>query len=350
MPIKKIKNLLYVFLIIIIILVFFLYKAKSILSPFVTSFVLSYVLNPYANKLQKIIKNRAFSIIFVLIAFFSIFFIILFAVLPILYSEATNFVVRIPDYIKSLYDLANEFIPYTISERFIGALNANSVQDFFVQNIFLKSNVFSKVFHSSTSIIYFFTSIFLLPMIMFFFMKDWDKIIKALRMLVPKKYNMIVNTQFNEIDKLISCYIVGQFKVCIILGSMYGIALFILGLNYSFLISVITGILSFIPYVGTFFAFICSNLIALSQFNLYMIIALNCILIGGQFLEGFFITPRIIGKSVNLSPLWILFSIFAGGAISGFAGVCIAVPLAITFKVVINYQIKRYKESTLYLG
>lgn len=353
--IKKSKHSLYVFLLPIIIFLFVivtLYKARSILSPFVTSFVLSYVLNPYNSKLQKIIKNRSFSVILILITFFSIFFIILFAGLPILYSEASNLIMKFPDYITRIYGVINDLISSSINERFsevIKSINVPNMKDVFVQNVFFKTGIFSKVFHSSTSIISFFTSIFLLPMIMFFLMRDWDIIVSSLKMLIPKKHYEAFNNQLNEIDKLISCYIIGQFKVCIILGLMYGIALFILGLNYSFLISVITGVLSFIPYVGTFFAFICSNLIALSQFNLYMIIALNCVLISGQFLEGFIITPKIIGKSVNLNPLWILFSIFTGGAIWGFAGVCVAVPLAITFRVVINHQIKEYKKSKLYL-
>ena len=160
--------------------------------------------------------------------------------------------------------------------------------------------------------------------------------------------NLRLNTK-SPCKKIISSFIRGQLSVCVLLGSFYAIGLTFVGLDLGMLVGFIAGIISFIPYVGSIVGFIMALGIAFAQFDSWIPIAQVVAVFGvGQFLEGNFLTPKLVGDSIGLHPVWVMFALLAGGVLLGFLGLMIAVPLAAVIGVLVRFAITKYKQSSLY--
>lgn len=147
-----------------------------------------------------------------------------------------------------------------------------------------------------------------------------------------------------------SGFIRGQFSVCVLLGTYYSLGLYFVGLELGVLVGFIAGLISFIPYVGSIIGFVVSLGIAFAQFDSLMpIIQVVIVFITGQFLEGNFLTPKLVGENVGLHPVWVMFALLTGGVLLGFLGLMIAVPVAAIIGVLIRHAIENYKKSSLYL-
>ena len=180
-------------------------------------------------------------------------------------------------------------------------------------------------------------------------LRDWNKFINKVDDLLPQKSKKSIETQAKEIDKILAGFIRGQLSVCVLLGSFYAAGLYFVGLDLGVLVGFIAGIISFIPYVGTITGFVLSMGIAFAQFDdAYNILQVVAVFGVGQFLEGNFLTPKLVGESVGLHPVWVMFALLAGGVLLGFLGLMIAVPLAAVIGVLVRHAIINYKDSDLY--
>jgi predicted PurR-regulated permease PerM len=155
-----------------------------------------------------------------------------------------------------------------------------------------------------------------------------------------------------EIDAAIAGFVRGQTAVCLILGSFYAVALTLSGLNFGLLIGLISGVITFIPYVGSMTGLILALGVAVAQFwpeysSILMVLGIFLI---GQFLEGNLLAPKLVGESVGLHPVWLIFALLAFGYLFGFVGLLVAVPLAATIGVLVRFALQRYRESSLYTG
>jgi predicted PurR-regulated permease PerM len=157
---------------------------------------------------------------------------------------------------------------------------------------------------------------------------------------------------FSEIDKALSGYLHGQLLVCVILGAYYAIGLTLAGLNYGALIGVVSGFLTFIPYVGSLTALVVSFGVAVAQFfpDWSRILIIVAIVLVGQFVEGNVLSPKLVGESAGLHPVWLIFALLAGGYLFGFVGLVLSVPLAAAAGVLTRFALGRYRESTLFTG
>ena len=155
-----------------------------------------------------------------------------------------------------------------------------------------------------------------------------------------------------EVDAAISGFVRGQSAVCLILGSFYAVALTLSGLNFGLLIGLISGIITFIPYVGSMTGLILALGVAVAQFwpEYSSILFVLGIFLVGQFVEGNLLAPKLVGESVGLHPLWLIFALLAFGYLFGFVGLLVAVPLAATIGVLVRFALQRYRESALYTG
>jgi predicted PurR-regulated permease PerM len=156
----------------------------------------------------------------------------------------------------------------------------------------------------------------------------------------------------HQIDASISAYIHGQSGVCLILGSYYAVGLTLAGLNFGFLIGVVSGLISFVHYVGSLTALVVSLCVAVAQFfpEWGHILVIAGIVLFGQFMEGNVLAPKLVGHSVGLNPVWLMFALFAFGYLFGFVGLLLAVPLAAATAVLIRFALRRYRASPLYTG
>jgi predicted PurR-regulated permease PerM len=190
------------------------------------------------------------------------------------------------------------------------------------------------------------------PVVAFYILLDWDQIVQALDACIPIPNRSTVHALARDINTALSGFIRGQSLVCLFLGLWYGIGLSLIGLNFGFLIGVVAGLLSFIPYVGSLTALLVSIGVALVQdWPSLKLLGLALLVVGsGQFLEGNILSPKLVGASVGLHPVWLMFALFAFGSLFGFTGLLIAVPLAATVGVLVRFALQQYRASPIYRG
>jgi predicted PurR-regulated permease PerM len=181
---------------------------------------------------------------------------------------------------------------------------------------------------------------------------DWHRLIVSVDGWIPVHQRSTVRQLARQIDAAIAGFIRGQSAVCFILGTFYAVALTLSGLNFGLLIGLISGLLTFIPYVGSMTGLILGLGVAVAQFwpaysSIFIVLG---IFLAGQAIEGSVLAPNLVGKSVGLHPVWLMFALLAFGYLFGFAGLLVAVPLAATIGVLVRFALRRYLESSLYTG
>jgi len=181
---------------------------------------------------------------------------------------------------------------------------------------------------------------------------DWDNMVAKVDHLLPRDHAPTIRKLASEIDRTMAGFIRGQGTVCLILGAYYAIALMAVGLNFGLVVGFIAGALTFIPYVGALVGGVLALGLALFQFwgDWFWIILVWAIFQSGQFVEGNILTPRLVGSSVGLHPVWLIFALSAFGTLFGFVGLLVAVPVAASIGVVARFAISRYRSSLLYKG
>ncbi len=182
------------------------------------------------------------------------------------------------------------------------------------------------------------------PVVAFYLIYDWHRMIRTVDSWVPLQQRETVRQLAREIDAAIAGFVRGQTAVCLILGSFYAVALTLSGLNFGLLIGLISGLITFIPYVGSMTGLILALGVAVAQFwpDYSSILMVLGIFLVGQFLEGNLLAPKLVGESVGLHPVWLIFALLAFGYLFGFVGLLVAVPLAATIGVLARFALQRY--------
>jgi predicted PurR-regulated permease PerM len=335
----------------------FVYLVQSVLLPFVAAAIIAYLLDPVVDKLEKKNIARGYSAIAMILLFFVGFLGFIAVIAPMLYEQFVLLLKNTPDYIRHLRE---EHLPRIINfvdgfEKITGTISDSDIKDKVTGNatkiLSYFGKVLGKIWQSSMSVINLFGLIFITPVIAFYFLRDWDKMVQTIMGIIPIKRRVEVSKVFNDVDTSISGFLHGQLIIAFILGTFYSIALTLAGLDYGLLIGVTTGILSFIPYVGTLVGFAASIIMAFIELDdMSQIAVVAGIFIFGQFVEGNFLSPKIVGDRVGLHPVWIIFGLMAGGAIAGFTGILLGVPLTAAIAVFLRFFIGKYKSSAIYLG
>jgi predicted PurR-regulated permease PerM len=192
----------------------------------------------------------------------------------------------------------------------------------------------------------------IVPVVSIYMLLDWDNMVARIDALLPRDHAPVIRRLAREVDQTLASFIRGQGTVCLIQGTFYAIALMLTGLQFGLVIGAVAGLLAFIPYLGAIIGGVLSIGLALYQFwgEWYMIAIVAGIFVFGQFVEGNFLTPKLVGNSVGLHPVWLIFALSAFGALFGFVGLLVAVPVAAALGVLARFVIQQYKDSKLYQG
>ena len=349
---KKISVTPYTWVIIFFIFFFLIYVLRSVLMPFVAGILLAYLLDPMVDRLQKFKISRTSAT--VLVCFLTILLIV--PAIGLLFGMIENQVSLLlkitPKYLGVIMNKVGPVLGDLV-ERFPELKDANleGIVKSNIGNALKVSGKVLKVLISNSFAIINVVSLFLImPVVAFYMLRDWDEFVKKVEALYPKKYKKGIIDSFKEIDKIIAGFIRGQLSVCLILGVMYSIGLKLVGLELGLLVGFIAGIISFIPYVGSITGFVVGCVLAFAQYGDFShVIYVIIVFMVGQFVEGNFLTPKLVGESVGLHPVWVMFALLAGGVLLGFLGLMLAVPLAAIIGVLVRNAIKKYKKSSLYL-
>jgi predicted PurR-regulated permease PerM len=331
-----------------------LWLLNPILLPFVLGMAIAYVLDPLANQLSKRGVSRLLAALLILGGFVVALALLMLLIAPVLAQQFSAFIDNAPAYASRLQafvsDPAHPWIKRIIGDNLTGA--DKSVGDLINQAVGYLTTFLGSLWVKGQALLSIFSLLVITPVVAFYLICDWDRMVVAIDRLVPLPQRETVRRLGREIDATIAAYVRGQTGVCLILGSYYATGLTFAGLSFGVLIGVISGLISFIPYVGSLTALILSLGVALAQFapDWTRIVIVAGIVLCGQFLEGNVLAPKLVGESVGLHPVWLMFALFAFGYLFGFVGLLLAVPLAAGAGVLIRFALRRYLASPLYTG
>lgn len=334
--------------------VVFLLVFSSILLPFVAGMVLAYFLDPVADWLERHGLSRLAATIVILFAFVVSFVLALMVIVPILATQFAGFAANLPAYLATLQALITEFDPGWL-ERTIG-VNAQSLREalsgLISQGAGFLTGLFQSLWTSGLAIINIGGLLVVTPVVAFYMLLDWDRMIAKVDSWVPRDHVGTVRRLARDINTATAGFLRGQGTLCIILGVLYAVGLTIVGLNFGLLIGLFAGLISFIPYIGSLVGLVLSVGVAFVQFwpDWTMVAAVAAIFFAGQFVEGNILQPKLVGKSVGLHPVWLMFALFAFGSLFGFVGLLLAVPASAAVAVLVRFALSRYLESPLYRG
>ncbi|MEP0943449.1 MAG: AI-2E family transporter [Rhizobiaceae bacterium] len=348
------RRQIYFWFVTLLVLVLFLYMFRSILLPFVAGMALAYLLDPVADRLEAMGASRLVATFLILIVFIIIFILALLLIVPILSGQLSDLIQRIPDYVTRLQAVfANRESQWV--QDLIGESSVNireNLNTLLQQGAGWLSTLLSSIWNSGKALIDIISLFVITPIVAFYLLLDWDRMIETVEGWLPRDHKSELGGLAGDINGAIAGFVRGQGAVCLILGIFYAAGLTIAGLNFGLLIGMFSGLISFIPFVGSILGMILAVGVALVQFwpDYTWIALIFGIFAIGQFVEGNILQPKMVGQSVGLHPVWLMFALSAFGVMMGFTGLLIAVPVAAAIGVLVRYGLKKYLASPLYLG
>ena len=325
---------------------------RSILLPFIAGMVLAYFMDPVADRLEKFGASRIIATSVILIVFLITFLLALFFIVPELSQQVAAFIERLPGYATKLRTLLTDS---QLVKTIIGEDGSNLRENFdklMEQGASWLGTLISSLWSSGKALVDILSLLVITPIVAFYLLLDWDRMIAKVDDWLPRDHQSTIRKIAHDMDRAIAGFIRGQGSVCVMLGVFYALALTLTGLNFGLLIGLFAGIISFIPYVGSMVGFVLAIGVALVQFwpDYTIIGIIAAIFVVGQFVEGNFLQPRLVGKSVGLHPVWLMFALAAFGALLSFTGLLIAVPVSAAIGVLVRFALSRYLQSPLYRG
>ncbi len=326
-----------------------LWVLGDVIMPFILGAAIAYFLDPVADRLEAIGCSRALATgIITLFALF-VFVILALLVVPTLIEQTAGLIEAAPQYAKDMQA--------ALLERFPDLGNANSTIRVSLQSIAETieaqgAELLNTVFSSFSGVVNAVVLLVIVPVVAFYLLLDWDRMVARIDALLPRDHAPTIRVLASDIDRTMAGFIRGQGTVCLILGAYYAVALMAVGLNFGLVVGFVAGALTFIPYVGALVGGVLAVGLALFQFwgEWFWIIAVWLIFQSGQFVEGNILTPKLVGTSVGLHPVWLIFALSAFGALFGFVGLLVAVPVAAAIGVITRFAIDHYRTSLLYKG
>lgn len=333
---------------------FLLWLFRGILTPFLVGMALAYLLDPVADLLERWKFSRFWATSVVMAVVVVLVIGAFFLVVPLIVQQAIGLAQRLPGYINQLQELANQWAPEI--REFLGEDRAqqfeNGLSDLLDNSFAIIGGITSTAFQSSLTIINTLGLLVVTPVVAFYLLLDWDGMTKRIDDLLPRDYASEIRGVLSDMDKALAGFIRGQGSVVLLLAIFYAVALSLAGLNFGLAIGVTAGLLSFVPYVGFLVGAVLSIGIAIVQSWpdwLYVGLIAGIFLVG-QFIEGNILYPKLVGSSIGVHPVWLMFSLFAVGILFGTVGLLLAVPIVAIIGVLVRFAIRKYKQGPLYLG
>lgn len=330
-----------------------MYALRSVLLPFVVGIVVAYFLDPLVNRMTRSGKiSRTTATTLVLVTFLLILLPLLILLGGMAVSEVSDFVANLPEYvgrfgdrIKIMLQNVHEYFPALMADG-KGSLLAGN----WGESLKPVAAVVQKIIANGFALVNLVSLLLISPIVAFYMLRDWHGFTGKIFDLVPHKHKQNVQDGVKAVDRIISGYLRGQALVCLALGTFYSFGLWLIGLHLGILVGFIAGLISFIPYVGSISGFLMAMVLVVTQYGTWpKIVEVIVVFLIGQFLEGNFLTPKLVGENIGLHPVWVMFALLAGGVLLGLLGMIIAVPLAAIIGVLLRFLIDNYKKSAIYL-
>jgi len=321
----------------------------AVMLPFLVAGAVAYFLDPIADRLQRLGLSRAVATTIITLIALLIMVLLVLAVIPLLVQQLAALINAAPEMASKLEAF--------VTRQFPDLTDSTSVMRQSLAQIAAAIQarggaVAQGVVNSLLGVVSWLLFIVVVPVVAFYLLLDWDKMVARVDDLLPRDHAPVVRQLAREIDAVLAGFVRGQLTVCLTLGGYYAVALMSAGLQFGLIVGAIAGAITVIPFVGALIGGALAIGIAFYQFwGDWLQIGLVALIFAvGQFMEGNVLTPRLVGKSVGLHPVWLMLALSIFGAIFGFVGLLIAVPVTASLGVIARFAVGRYRESFLYQG
>lgn len=328
-----------------------LYALSSVLAPFVAGLAVAYFFDPVADRLEEAGASRGAAAGVVILSFIGIAAAVLVLLFPLLQSQILGLVGRIPALLEMLNERAQPLLAALHEKLSSGEMDnlKGAAKSYLGELLSWIGTLLRRLWGGGMAFVNLLSLTIITPLVAFYLLRDWDRIVARFDHLLPRRSADTMRQQLAVIDSTIAAFVRGQASVCLVLGVFYATGLTLAGLDFGLLVGLGTGLLAFIPYVGATIGLVTGVGIALAQFSDWLPIAIvAAIFITGQTAESYILTPKLIGGRVGLHPIWIIFALLAGGALFGFTGVLLAVPVTAVIGVLVRFGIASYLDSHFY--
>ncbi len=335
-------------------LIWLMIVLQSVTTALMVAFILAYLLDPPVRRLDSWGLRRSLSALLMLIMAFSLIPVLLVLVIPKAFEEISAFSAKAPLYFSALQGLIvqlAERLDITLPQDSQGYLNliAERGKEYLPRMEEITSLAVSIFFKSTIHIITTIFFILLIPVITYYLLVSFDNIKAGITNLIPPYVREYALVKLHEIDHVLSGFVRGQLTIALLLGFLYTLGFLLIGIDLAVVLGVISGILCIVPYVGTLFGLISGSLMALAKYGdlphvLYVIGWIAAV----QVVEGYFLTPRIVGQAVGLHPVVYIMALIVGANLFDFVGLLVAIPVTAVLKVLLMTGIAAYRNSYLY--
>lgn len=326
-----------------------------ILTPFVIAALLGWLGDPLVDRLQRAgrSRNTAVALVFTTMSLLVVLAVVL--LVPLVQRQIVTLVQSMPGYRDWILGTALPWVEQRTGLEIDAWLDPARLMDWvrshWQQAGGIATATLGYVSRSGFAMLAWIANIVLLPVLTFFFLRDWDVLVERVAALVPRKHELTVSRLARDSSAMLGGFLRGQFLVMVILGILYAIGLSIIGLDLGVLIGIIAGLLTFIPYLGPASLALLGGIAALVQFGDWKhLIGVGIVFAVGQVIESYWLTPKLVGDRIGLHPVAVIFAVLAGGQLFGFLGMLLALPVAAVANVLLRFAVEHYRASRVYAG
>jgi len=328
-----------------------LYLLSPILAPFLLAAILAYICDPLVTRLQRRRLPRSLATVIVLLLLLALLVALFLILLPLVIKEATLLAERMPGFVERIN---GELLPWLREKTGLTIrLDSETIRKLITDGVKNSEGLPEKLLSSLTlggmAIVGFFANLVLVPVVLFYLLRDWGSLVGRIDQLIPRRWHERISTLAREVDAVLAEFLRGQLSVMVLMSVYYCVALWVAGLDFALPIGIVTGILVFVPYLGVTIGLVLATITAVMQFgSLAGAIPIWIAIAVGQLLEGFVVTPWLVGDRIGLHPLAVIFALLAFGQIFGFFGILLALPASAALLVWLRHLRQDYLVSPIY--
>ncbi len=332
-----------------IVLFTLLWFLGDVILPFVLGAAVAYCLDPLADMLERWNLPRALAVTIITLLGLLVFVFLVLLFIPAIINQASTLFSAAPGLVRDFYAMLLERFPNLADEN---SELRQSLDEFGTLVQQRGADVIKAALSSVSSLFSIVALLVITPVVSFYLLLDWDRLVARVDELLPRDHAPTIRNIVRQVDQTLAGFIRGQGTVCLVLGTFYSVGLMLVGLDFGLMVGALAGFLTFIPYIGALVGGALALGIAFFQFwgEWHWIAAVAIVFFSGQFIEGNILTPKLVGDSVGLHPVWLLFALSVFGTLFGFVGMLVAVPVAAIIGVFVRFGIGEYKRGRLYQG
>ena len=327
------------------------YALSPILAPFLAAAIFAYILDPVVDKLERRGLSRTLGTVLTLLLLIALVVLFLLIVIPLFVKESVLLAEQFPGFLDKV---KTEWLPWVTQKTGVElTLDSGSIKQFLTENLSDAKGIAQRVFASvrigGLAVVGFLVNLLLVPVVLFYLLRDWDVLVARIDDMIPRRWHARARTIASEVDAVLAEFLRGQMSVMLIMAVLYVLGLWAVGLQFALPIGLITGVLVFVPYLGSITGFLLATLAAVMQFQAMPgVLAVWAVFAVGQLLEGMVVTPLLVGDRIGLHPVAVIFALLAFGQLFGFFGILLALPASAALLVALRHLGEDYRGSAAF--